>query len=122
MADRRTDATKISFPLQLVILIASVVGSSVATRYTTQGGNDKVQSDIRSDIRNIGTQLQGAHDVAEVQSKLQEERLNGLRVAIDAQAKSTKDAIDAVSKKQEYQAIQINELSEKFSRFSVGRK
>src|SRR6185436_14392453 len=116
MADRRsTDATKISFPLQLVILIASMVATSVATRYSTQGGNEKVQNEIRSDIRDVLTRLQGAHDVAEVQSKLQEERLSGLRVSIDAQATAMKAAIEAVSKKQELQALQINELSQKLT-------
>jgi len=123
MADRRTNSVlNLSFPLQVVILIGGMVASSVATRFTTQSGNDKVQNDIRSDIRNIGTQLQGARDVADVQSKLQEERLNALRASIDSQASTMKAAIEAVSKKQEYQAIQIQELSEKFSTFSSGRK
>jgi len=123
MADRRsTNVMNFSFPLQIVILIGSMVASSVATRYTTQSGNDKVQNDIRSDIRNIGTQLQGAHDVAEVQSKLQEERLNGLRASIDAQSTSMRAAIEAVSKKQELQALQITELSQTLTRLSVGRK
>lgn len=123
MVERRsTDASKLSFPLQLVILIVTIVATSVATRYATQSGNDKVQQEIRSDIRNIGTQLQGAHDVAEVQSKLQEERLAGLRASIDSQAMTMRTAIEAVSKKQELQALQIAELSQKFSTFSSGRK
>jgi hypothetical protein len=123
MAGRRSnDITSMKFPLQIVILLGGMVASSVATRYTTQSGNDKVQNDIRSDIRNISTQLQGARDVSEVQSKLQEERLNALRTSIDSQASTMKAAIEAVSKKQEYQAIQIQELSEKFSTFSAGRK
>ena len=123
MAGRRSnDVTSLKFPLQLVILVGGMVASSVATRYTTQSGNDKVQNDIRSDIRNIGTQLQGAHDVAEVQSKLQEERLNALRASIDSQSTSMRAAIEAVSKKQELQALQITELSQTLTRLSVGRK
>ena len=123
MAGRRSnDVTGLKFPLQLVVLIGGMVASSVATRYTTQSGNDKVQNDIRSDIRNIGTQLQGAHDVAEVQSKLQEERLNALRASIDSQSTSMRAAIEAVSKKQELQALQITELSQTLTRLSVGRK
>jgi hypothetical protein len=108
---RSTDASKLTFPLQLVVLIVA----TAITIYTTTAG-------IRSDLRDIGTRLELSRDIAKAQSVTADERLQALKASIDAQALTMKAAIEAVSKKQELQALQIAELSEKISRLSAGRK
>ena len=45
-----------------------------------------------------------------------------LKASIDSTSATMKAAIEAVSKKQELQALQIAELSDKITKLSAGRK
>ncbi len=112
MAERRTtDASKLSFPLQLVIII---VGTAIAG-YTSQ-------SSMRSDLRDIQTRLELGRDITKAQSTAQDEKLSALKASVDSTSVTMKSAIEAVAKKQELQALQITELSEKLTKLSAGRK
>lgn len=112
MPERRsTDASKLTFPLQLVVLIVA----TVVTIFTSTAG-------IRSDLRDIGTRLELSRDVAKAQSAAADERLANLKASIDSTSATMKAAIEVVTKKQELQALQIAELSAQISRLTAGRK
>jgi chaperonin cofactor prefoldin len=116
--DRRTDASKLSFPLQMVIFI---VGTAVAV-YTSQASIRTDQASIRSDVRDIITRLELGRDTAKAQAAAQDERLNALRASIDTTATTMKGSIDAIQRRQEMQQIQISELKEAILKLSQGRK
>lgn len=59
-----TDASKLSFPLQIVVLIVSIAGTIWASQYG-----------LRSDVRDILTRM-------EAQGKLQDERMQTMRETI----------------------------------------
>lgn len=123
LTDRRTtDASRLTFPIQLALQLGTIVVATVATIYTAQAGQRAEQAAIRSDLRDIQTRLELGRDVTKAQSQAQDERLAALKASIDSTSATMKQAIEAVSKKQELQALQIQELSEKISRLSAGRK
>jgi hypothetical protein len=103
LADRRTDASKLTFPLQLVILIVSVAVSA----YVSSAAG---KWEVKSDIRNIDTRLQLGAEIAKAQAQAQEERFNALKASIDSTAKVQNDSMAAMSRRQEMQQIQIGEL------------
>jgi hypothetical protein len=111
VVDRRNnDASKLNFPLQLVITIIGVVIAVYAS-----------QASVRSDIRDILTRMDLGRDTQKAQSQAQEERINSLRISMDATAISMKGSIDAISRRQEMQQIQIGELKDAINK-SQGRK
>lgn len=59
-----TDASKLSFPLQVVVLIVTIAGTIWASQYS-----------LRSDVRDILTRM-------EAQGKLQDERMDTMRETI----------------------------------------
>ena len=61
---KSTDASKLSFPLQIVVLIVSVSATIWASQYS-----------LRSDVRDILTRM-------EAQGKLQDERMDTMRETI----------------------------------------
>jgi hypothetical protein len=130
MAERRsTDASKLSFPLQLVILIVSCVIAGVTAQYAgqsaareSQGKIREDQAQIRSDVRDILTRMDLTRDTQKAQSQAQEERINSLKVSIDAAQLSMKGSIDALSRRQEMQQIQIGELAAAIAKLPQGRK
>jgi len=112
MAERRSnDASKLSFPLQLVIMIVGTVIAVYAS-----------QASVRSDIRDILTRMDLGRDTQKAQAQAQEERINSLKVSIDATAISMKGSIEAISRRQELQQIQIGELKDAITKLSQGRK
>lgn len=113
MADRRTDASKLTFPWQLVIVIVSTSLTAYASQWQ-----------LRSDVRDIVTRLELGGKIEEAQTKLQDERFAALKAAIDSQAASMKDSIAAIQRRQEMQQIQISQLSEAITKLSTqqGRK
>lgn len=124
MADRRTDAQRISFPLQLVILIVTSVVSVVSSNYASKASLRDDQAKQASDVRDILTRLQLGAQIADAQAKANEERFSALKGSLDAQAKVMNESIAAVQRRQEMQQIQISQLSEAFAKFSAqqGRK
>jgi hypothetical protein len=105
------DASRLSFPLQLVISIVAIV----LTIYTSQTA-------IRSDVRDILTRMELGRDAMKLQSEKQDERTNALKISIDTTATTMKAAIDAISRRQEMQQIQISELKDAINKLSTGRK
>jgi hypothetical protein len=67
-----TDASRLSFPLQLVILIVSTVVAAGGSVWVSQAG-------LKSDVRNIVTTMEAQERVQAIQAKLQDERLTSLR-------------------------------------------
>jgi hypothetical protein len=116
MADRRgTDASRLSFPLQLVLQLGALVVAMVVTIYTAQGS-------MRSDLRDIQTRLELGRDIAKAQTAAQDVQLTALKASVDSTSATMKAAIESVSKKQELQALQIAELSDKITKLSAERK
>jgi putative N-acetylmannosamine-6-phosphate epimerase len=116
MADRRTyDVTRLSFPLQLVLFVAATVVSVYAT-------NSATQSQLKSDVRDIVTRLELGRDVQKAQSQALDERFNALKASIDTTATTMKGSIDAITRRQEMQQIQIGELKAAIEKLSQGRK
>lgn len=125
MADRRnTDASKLSFPLQLVILIVATMSGAYASNYASKASDRDDRAQTRSDVRDILTRLQLGTQIQEAQSKANEERLNALKAAMDAQSKAVNESLAAFQRRQEMQQLQISQLSEAFAKFSAqqGRK
>lgn len=71
-AEKTTDASKLSFPLQLVIVIASALGAVWASQYG-----------LRSDVRDILTRMDAASKISEIQTKVQEERVAAINADIN---------------------------------------
>lgn len=116
MAERRsTDASRLSFPLQLVVLIVATAISVYATNYG-------VQWQLKSDMRDIVTRLELGRDVSKAQAQAQDERFSALKASIESQAITMKGSIDAISRRQEMQQIQIGELKDAINKLSQGRK
>ena len=116
MADRRntTDASRLNFPLQLVIVIA---GTAI-TVYAAQ-------AQIRSDVRDLLTTIRLTSDVQKAQAEAQQERFSALKTAIDTQASTMQSAIASIQRRQEMQQIQIAELKDAITKLSstqAGRK
>ena len=74
---RQTDASKLTFPLQLVIVI---IGGIIATT----GAFWISTSQIRSDVRDMATQQREEQRVRDVERKLADERYESLKSAISA--------------------------------------
>ena len=97
---RSTDASKLSFPIQMVIAIVVSALSASATIWATQRYNDRMDSDMRSDIRNILTQMSNARELEISNRQLQSER-----------ATATKEAVDDVKRQVQQLQAQYMELS-----------
>ena len=92
-----TDASKLSFPLQLVIVILSATGAIWATQYG-----------LRSDVRDIRTRMELQAQVDAERMKVQEERA--------AQMKST---IESMQRRQELQGYELQALKESILKLGV---
>lgn len=112
-ARRWTDASKLSFPLQLVItivgsLLAAAIGVwSAQSRLELQQSElssriEKTQIQVASDVKNILTQMEADKRVAEANAKLRE--------ANDAQMKA---AIDNLTRELRMTQVTVQQLQEK---------
>lgn len=90
VADSRHDASKLSFPLQLVIAILGVTGAIWASQYS-----------LRSDVRDIRTRIELQESIDGAQIKLQEERAQQLRLDVQD-----------MKRRQELQQFEIQSLKE----------
>jgi hypothetical protein len=97
---RATDASRLSFPLQLVIVIVTGVLSAASGSWATQRGNDKAQAQLQSDVRDILTRMEAERRMSEANAKL-----------VEANTLNTVKAIESISKRQELQQLQIAEIS-----------
>lgn len=91
---RDTDATRLTFPLQLVILIATSSATAAVSIWGSQSG-------LRSDVRDIRTRMELQVEVDRTQAKLEEER-----------AAALKEAIAAMQRRQELQQYELQSLKE----------
>lgn len=84
-AVRKTDASQLSFPLQLVVLIVSIAISVSGSIWVSQSG-------LRSDVRDINTrfemQVKAQAEQAELKAKLEEERTKRAEEQATAMQKS----------------------------------
>jgi hypothetical protein len=112
---RETDITKISFPLQLVILIVTSVMSVVASNYATQTSMKAEQAQTRSDLRDIATRFDLYRDTQKALLDKQDERYNALGGKMDAAAAATRAQMSA-------QDERINGLKASVESLSVAMK
>ena len=107
--DRRsTDISRLTFPLQLVILIASTAVTASLAIWGTQAG-------LRSDVRDIRTRAELQAEINQAQVKLADER-----------AAALKEAMTAMQRRQELQQYEVQGLKEAIlklqSRLEGGRR
>ena len=57
--EKTTDAAKLTFPLQMVLMIIGVVVSSYMAAWSAQSSQREAMAALASDIRDIRTQLDG---------------------------------------------------------------
>ena len=57
--EKTTDASKLTFPLQMVLMIIGVVVSSYMAAWSAQSSQREAMAALASDIRDIRTQLDG---------------------------------------------------------------
>lgn len=81
---RTTDASRLSFSLQLLILIASTCATAAGTIQWNQSGLREQLIRQGSDVRDINTRLELAATLETAQSKIQEERAAALKAALEA--------------------------------------
>jgi uncharacterized protein HemX len=121
-ARRWTDASKLSFPLQLVITIVGVALAAAVGVWSTQSQLERSQSELSariektqlqlaSDVRNILTQMEADKRVADANAKLSESNLGQMKTAIDAMTRRT-----------ELQQMQIAELQKSIALLTQGRR
>lgn len=91
-ARRSTDASRLTFPLQLVIVI---VGGIIATT----GAFWVATSAIRSDVRDILTRMSMQAEIDKTTGKIQDER-----------AKASSDAMSELKRQQQMQYYDIQDL------------
>lgn len=110
MADRRAgpDASKLTFTWQVVIFIVTTALTAYASQWQ-----------IRSDVRDILTQMRYSEKVGDAQMKLQDERMAAIKMSIDLQAKTVNDSIAAIQRRQELQQLQIAEMKDVITKLSV---
>lgn len=92
LSRRATDASRLSFPLQLVIVI---IGGIIATT----GAFWVSTSALRSDVRDILTRMSMQADIDKTNAHLQDER-----------AKSVGDAIGELKRQQQMQYYDLQDL------------
>lgn len=97
---RSPDASKLSFPLQLVIGIVAAFGAMWASTYG-----------LRSDVRDILTRMEGQAAIAAEQAKLQEQRAIAESKLQDERAGAMKEAVADMRRRQELQQYEIQQLS-----------
>ena len=85
-----TDASKLSFPLQLVIVIVTAFAAMWASTYS-----------LRSDVRDILTRMEAQGKLVELQSRALEERMN-----------AQKDDINEMKRRLELVQLQYQSLRE----------
>jgi hypothetical protein len=98
---RSTDASKLSFPLPLTIsavVFAVGIGGAVWT--------------IASDVRDIGTRIDGQAETARVQRDLDKERLERAAEKGQANIDSLKATVDAIQKDQRLMQIEFQNFRE----------
>jgi hypothetical protein len=95
------NASKLSFPLQLVIVIVTGFLAAAGGIWTNQRNNDKAMAQLQSDVRDVLTRMEADRRLAEINAKL-----------LEANNTSNAKALDAMSKRQELQQLQIAEIKE----------
>lgn len=98
---RSTDVTRLSFSLQLVILIVSAALSAGAAIWTTQRSSDRAIEKLSSDVRDILTRMDAAKQVDEQKARVSDERAAQLR-----------ESVQDIKRRQELQAYEIQALKE----------
>jgi len=90
-ARRSTDASKLSFPLQLVVAIVAAILSAASVVWVNQSGIKESQASIQSDIRNLITKMEEREKVIAAEAKTRDVSINSEYV----QQKNRIEALDA---------------------------
>ena len=109
------DAAKLVFTPKIVL---SVIGIVV----TIYGGIWAQNSGLRSDVRDILTQMAAEKRVADVNAKLLEVNNATIKNALENNSRELKDAIASVTKRQDLLTLQYNQLSEQLTRLTAQRE
>ena len=110
-ARRWTDASKLSFPIQFVLTLVGAFLAAVLAVKSAQADLTAANAALQSDVRVILTKMDAEKQVAEANAKLTE--------AANAQLKAT---VDAMSRRQELQQMQIAELQKSLLILTEGRR
>jgi hypothetical protein len=107
MAERRiNDASKLSFPLQLVVAIVAAILSAASVVWVNQSGIKESQAQIQSDLRNLITKVEAQDKVAAAEAKARDALIN----SESSQQKARVEALDAKIEevKRNYQVADYN--------------
>lgn len=99
---RDTDASRLTFPLQLVIMVAVTVLSCAATLWLGLSG-------LKSDVRDIRTRMEMATEISTRDAKLLEERLNAVR-----------ETVTTLTREQRMQQLEVAQLKESILKMDSG--
>ena len=80
---RATDASRLSFPIQIVIAIVVSAVSASATIWAVQARNSQTQAAMSSDIRDILTRMEGQAKLDESTRRLQDVQTDQMRQSIN---------------------------------------
>jgi hypothetical protein len=108
---RWTDASKLSFPVQMVV---SLLIASLSASVTVWS--------LKSDIRDITTNMAAERRISEMAAKLQEANYQAMKAAIESNAKATADVLGTMTRRQEMQQIQIGEMQKQLLMLTEGAK
>lgn len=100
---RSTDATRLKFPLELVIIIVSAALSAA-------GGMWAVSYGLRSDVRDILTRMQAQEQIESEKAKLLDERFQTLR-----------ETVQDMKRRVELQQYEVQRLNETIARIDRAR-
>jgi len=77
-----TDATKLSFPLQIVIAIVFSTVSAVGAVWATQSQNDSKWQGVQADVRVILTQMSSTAEISRLRDDAVKAQLDNMREEI----------------------------------------
>jgi DNA anti-recombination protein RmuC len=109
-ARRWTDASKLSFPLQLVVTIVAGFLAAAFGVWTAQGNLEKQNTQLQIEMRQITAQL--ASDVRNILTSMEaEKRVSDANAKLaEANNATLSKTIDEIKKLQQLQQLQIAEI------------
>jgi hypothetical protein len=107
-------ASRINFPLQLVIVI-------VASALSAMGSVWAIQAGLRSDIRDIHTQIEGQAETDKVQRELDDERLSRQSEKQQMANDTLRATVDTIQREQRLMQIEFQNFRESVLAIQQGR-
>jgi hypothetical protein len=115
LSETPLDVSKVMFAPKVVISIVFTVVAIYGAMWAQNLG-------LRSDVRDILTQMAAEKRVTDANAKLLEVNNATINRALDSNAREMKDSIAAVTKRQDLLTLQYNQMSEQLTRLTAQRE